>query len=121
VLARPGFSENQTGLALDLSVSDGRMYDFANTQEAAWVAENTEKYGFILRYPPGQEDVTGFRSQAWHIRYVGDEVIAVMKENDIATLEEYCVKFVDHKPGDTPEKLESTSESSMTEGTDGPI
>jgi D-alanyl-D-alanine carboxypeptidase len=120
-LARPGFSENQTGLAFDLSVDGGRMYDFAGTPEAAWIADNAEKYGFILRYPAGQEDVTGFRPQAWHIRYVGDDVIAVMRENDIETLEEYCVKFVDHKPGDTPEKLERTSDSSMTEGTDGPI
>jgi D-alanyl-D-alanine carboxypeptidase len=121
MLARPGFSENQTGLALDLSKGDGRMYDFAGTPESAWIAENAEKYGFILRYPAGQEEVTGFRPQAWHIRYVGDDVISVMRENNIATLEEYCVKFVDHKPGDTPEKPESTSDSSMTEGTDGPI
>jgi D-alanyl-D-alanine carboxypeptidase len=120
-LARPGFSENQTGLAFDLSVDGGRMYDFAGTPEAAWIAENAEKYGFILRYPSGQEDVTGFRPQSWHIRYVGDDVIAVMRENDIETLEEYCVKFVDHKPGDTPEKPERTSDSSMTEGTEGPI
>jgi D-alanyl-D-alanine carboxypeptidase len=120
-LARPGFSENQSGLALDLSAGNGRMYDFANTKEAGWVAENAEKYGFILRYPYGMEDITGFKYQPWHIRYVGDDTVKTMQENNISTLEEYCVKFVDHKPGDKPEKLEKESESSMTEGTDGPI
>jgi D-alanyl-D-alanine carboxypeptidase len=120
VLARPGFGENQTGLSLDLSADGGRMYDFADTPEAAWVAKNAEKYGFIVRYPQGQEDVTGFRYQPWHIRYVGDDVIKVMRENNIATLEDHCVKYVDHKPGDTPEKPEAT-DGGMTEGADGPI
>jgi D-alanyl-D-alanine carboxypeptidase len=121
LLSRPGFSENQSGLAFDLSVNNGRMYDFAGTPEAAWVAENAEKYGFILRYPAGQEDVTGVRHQPWHLRYVGDEIVKTMRENDIETLEEYCVKFVDHKPGDTPEKPIKKDDSSMTEDTDGPI
>jgi D-alanyl-D-alanine carboxypeptidase len=121
LLARPGFSENQTGLALDLSADGGRMYDFAGTPEADWVAKNAGNYGFILRYPDGQEDVTGFRYQPWHIRYVGDDVVKTMRENDIITLEEYCIKFVDHRPGDTPEKAERPADSSMTEGTDGPI
>jgi D-alanyl-D-alanine carboxypeptidase len=120
-LARPGFSENQSGLAFDLSVADGRMYDFAGTPEAVWVAAHAEEFGFILRYPADAEDVTGVRYQPWHIRYVGDEVVKTMRENDIETLEEYCVKFVDHKPGDTPEKPIEKDDSSMTEGTDGPI
>jgi D-alanyl-D-alanine carboxypeptidase len=120
-LSRPGFSENQSGLALDLSVDNGRMYDFVGTPEAAWVAENAGKFGFILRYPAGQEDVTGVRHQPWHIRYVGEDIVKTMQENNIETLEEYCVKFVDHKPGDTPEKPEAARDSSMTEDTNGPI
>jgi D-alanyl-D-alanine carboxypeptidase len=120
-LSRPGFSENQSGLAFDLSVNNGRMYDFADTPEAAWVAENAEKFGFILRYPSGFEDVTGVPYQPWHIRYVGAAIIKTMQENDIETLEEYCVKFVDHKPGDKPEEPQKESDSSMTEGTNGPI
>jgi D-alanyl-D-alanine carboxypeptidase len=118
-LSRPGFSENQSGLAFDLSVGGGRMYDFAGTPEAAWVAKNAENFGFILRYPEGFEDVTGVPYQPWHIRYVGDEVIETMRENDIETLEEYCVKFLDHKPGDEPEK--PMGHGGMTESADGPI
>jgi hypothetical protein len=97
------------------------MYDFADTPEAAWIAENAENFGFILRYPEGAEDVTGVRYQPWHIRYVGDDVIKTMRENNIGTLEEYCVKFVEHKPGDKPEEAEAVRDSSMTEGTNGPI
>jgi D-alanyl-D-alanine carboxypeptidase len=119
-LSRPGFSENQSGLAFDLSANNGRMYDFAGTPEAAWTAENAEDFGFILRYPAGQEDVTGVPHQPWHIRYVGDAVVKTMRENDIETLEEYCVKFVDHKPGDKPEKPEK-DDAGMTEDTNGPI
>ncbi|MDR2090030.1 MAG: D-alanyl-D-alanine carboxypeptidase family protein [Clostridiales Family XIII bacterium] len=118
-LSRPGFSENQSGLAFDLSVGDGRMYDFVGTPEAAWVAENAEKFGFILRYPADGEDVTGMPYQPWHIRYVGDAVVKTMRENNIKTLEEYCVKFVDHKPGDEPEK--PIDKGGMTESADGPI
>lgn len=118
-LSRPGFCENQTGFAFDLSADGGRMYDFAGTPEAAWIAENAEKFGFILRFPAGFEDVTGAPYQPWHIRYVGDAVIKTMQENNIKTLEEYCVKFVDHKPGDKPEK--PIKHGGMTEEADGPI
>ncbi|MDR2295214.1 MAG: D-alanyl-D-alanine carboxypeptidase family protein, partial [Clostridiales Family XIII bacterium] len=120
-LARPGFSENQSGLAFDLSVDGGRMYDFTGTPEAAWIAENAENFGFILRYPARWEDVTGVSYQPWHIRYVGDAVVRTMREQNIETLEEYCVKFVDHKPGDKPEKKESDGGGAMTEDTNGPI
>ena len=76
------------------------MQDFPGTPEAEWVAKHCEQFGFLLRYTEEQEDVTGYRAEPWHVRYVGDEVIAIMRDNDIKTLEEYKVKYIDyHKDG----------------------
>ncbi|MDR3295727.1 MAG: D-alanyl-D-alanine carboxypeptidase family protein [Clostridiales Family XIII bacterium] len=110
-MARPGFCEHQSGLAFDLSNAGGHLSEFAASPEAEWVQENAEKYGFILRYPEGQEEVTGFRYEPWHIRYLGSEIVDLMQKNDIATLEEYKVKYIDHKPGDEPEKPDPNSGS----------
>lgn len=68
--ARPGHSEHQTGLAFDLNSID---YSFASTPEAAWIADNCYKYGFIVRYPGGKEDITGYIYEPWHVRYIGIE------------------------------------------------
>lgn len=68
--ARPGHSEHQTGLAFDLNSTEN---SFADTPEAAWIAENCYKYGFILRYPKGKEEITGYIYEPWHVRYVGVE------------------------------------------------
>ncbi len=92
--ARPGFSEHQTGLAMDvLNVSSysGDLEDahFENTAEYKWLTENAYKYGLILRFPKGYEDVTGYMYEPWHWRYVGEDVAAFMHENNITTLEEY--------------------------------
>lgn len=66
--ARPGHSEHQSGLAMDLnSVEDS----FANTKEAKWIAENCAKYGFIIRYPKDKEEQTGYIYEPWHVRYLG--------------------------------------------------
>lgn len=69
--ARPGFSEHQTGLVIDLNSIDD---SFGYTPEAAWVAEHAHEYGFIIRYPDGMESITGYKYEPWHIRYVGSEV-----------------------------------------------
>lgn len=83
--ARPGFSEHQTGLVIDLNSVDD---SFANTPEAAWVAQNAHKYGFIVRYPKGKEAITGYQYEPWHIRYLGvDTATAVYQSGK--TLEEY--------------------------------
>lgn len=66
--ARPGHSEHQSGLALDLNEISS---SFANTKEGKWVEENCHKYGFILRYPKNKEAQTGYMYEPWHIRYVG--------------------------------------------------
>ena len=92
VSARPGFSEHQTGLVFDIAQNDGTctLSDcFANTAAARWVADKGAQHGFIVRYPAGSEDVTGFSAESWHVRYVGVETAQQMKAQDIPTLEEY--------------------------------
>ncbi len=83
--ARPGHSEHQTGLAIDVNCA-GSAFD--NTPEAKWLAENCWKYGFILRYPKGKENITGYQYESWHIRYLGKEWAKTITESGL-TLEEY--------------------------------
>ena len=83
--ARPGHSEHQTGLAFDLNSIDD---SFADTKEGKWVAENCHKYGFIIRYPKGKEDITGYMYESWHIRYLGVDMATKVYESG-KTLEEY--------------------------------
>lgn len=83
--ARPGHSEHQTGLAFDINRASSV---FTGTKEAKWLAENCWKYGFILRYPEGKEDVTGYMYESWHIRYLGKEWAKTITESGL-TLEEY--------------------------------
>lgn len=89
-VAVPGYSEHATGLALDICDADYIELDDsqADTEEAKWLAENCQKYGFILRYPKGKEDVTGIVYEPWHFRYVGKEAAAEIMKKGI-TLEEY--------------------------------
>ena len=85
--ARPGYSEHQTGLAFDMvSASDA----FTGTPLAKWAAENCYKYGFILRYPEGKEDITGYTYESWHFRFVGKTLAKELYNNgDWITLEEH--------------------------------
>ncbi|WP_370875504.1 M15 family metallopeptidase [Bacillus horti] len=91
VSAFPGQSEHQTGLTIDISSESaqfGLTELFGQTTEGQWVAENAHKYGFIIRYPDGKEDITGYIYEPWHVRYVGEEIATLLYENDL-TLEEY--------------------------------
>lgn len=95
VSAKPGSSEHQTGLAMDISIkSIGCRLDQAlgNTLEGKWLAKNCHKFGFIIRYPKGKEDITGYSYEPWHIRYVGPLVASYLYKHNL-TLEEYygCV------------------------------
>lgn len=83
--ARPGFSEHQTGLAIDCNTIDS---DFGYTAEGRWLEEHAHEYGFIIRYPKGKEDITGYEYEPWHIRYVGYEAAKYMYDHD-QCLEEY--------------------------------
>lgn len=85
ISARPGHSEHQTGMAIDVNYAGD---DFNDTPEAKWLAENSWKYGFIIRYPKGKEDITGFKYESWHIRYVGTDYAKLIYESGL-TLEEY--------------------------------
>ena len=83
--ARPGHSEHQTGLAFDLNYAERWFNDSA---EARWIADNCADYGFILRYPQGKEDKTGYIYESWHVRYVGKELARKVTDSGLC-LEEY--------------------------------
>lgn len=89
--AKPGQSEHQTGLVMDVtsqSVGFRLKEKFGQTKEGKWIKKNAHEYGFIVRYPKGKEDITGYQYEPWHIRYVGKEVAENIYENNI-TLEEF--------------------------------
>jgi D-alanyl-D-alanine carboxypeptidase len=86
--AKAGHSEHQTGLAVDV-MGENKDYNlFEETKEMKWMSKNAHKYGFILRYPKGKENITGFKYEPWHYRYVGVEAATEIYEKNI-TLEEY--------------------------------
>lgn len=92
-VAKPGESEHQTGLAMDILSKDYEILDegFKNTKAYKWLQDNCGNYGFIIRYPEDKEEITGYEFEPWHIRYVGvDAAKVIMKEN--ITLEEYLKK-----------------------------
>ena len=83
--ARPGHSEHQSGLAIDVNSIDD---SFAVTPEAKWLADHCHEYGFILRYPKGKEDITGYQYESWHVRYVGTDLSYAIRNSGL-TMEEY--------------------------------
>lgn len=87
-VAMPGYSEHQTGLAMDLGVVKNGSSSKITEEEAKYLEDNAYKYGFILRYPKGKEEITGYQYEPWHFRYVGEDLALYLKENDL-TLEEY--------------------------------
>lgn len=90
--ARPGHSEHQTGLAVDVMGSNQDYDLFEESLEFLWMKENAHKYGFILRYPKGKEKRTGFKYEPWHYRYVGIDIATKIYEENL-TLEEYINKY----------------------------
>lgn len=96
LVALPGTSEHQTGLAVDFAIYENGIYNDdikEDDKEAIWLKDNAWKYGFILRYPKGKEDITGFNFEPWHYRFVGLELAFELYQTNL-TLEEYkkCVK-----------------------------
>ena len=89
--ARPGYSEHQTGLAMDISTTQlgCRIGAFGASRASVWIAANAWQYGFVVRYPNGKTPITGYVWEPWHLRFVGLELAADMKAKNIATLEEY--------------------------------
>lgn len=83
--ARPGHSEHQTGLSVDLNTI---TQSFGRTREGRWVAEHCHEYGFILRYPEGKSHITGYCFEPWHLRYVGIKTATEIAKSGLC-LEEY--------------------------------
>ena len=92
--AKPGFSEHQTGLVMDItseSVQFQLTEQFGETPEGKWVEENAHDFGFIVRYPKVKEDITGYIYEPWHLRYLGKDVATAVYESDV-TYEEFLVE-----------------------------
>ena len=95
IAARPGSSEHQTGLAIDIfSKTNTNRNSFIDSPEAKWLEDNAHKYGFILRYPEDKVDITGYSYESWHFRYVGEDIATYIYEHDI-TFEEYYAYFIE--------------------------
>ena len=92
VSARPGHSEHQTGLAVDVGGSSRPECDFepcfGDTPEGRWVAEHATGFGFLVRYTPGNRAVTGYAPEAWHLRWVGRDLAGYLSDTGVSTLEE---------------------------------
>lgn len=90
--ARPGYSEHQTGLAFDIGEVNFEQHyassSFGGTEAGKWLAQNAHKFGFVMRYPLGKEEITGYMHESWHYRYVGAEMATDIFERKI-TIEEY--------------------------------
>jgi len=88
--ARPGYSEHQTGWAVDIGADGCHVADcFGDLPAGQWVQANSYKYGFIWRYTSDNTDVTGYRAEAWHFRYIGAALAAEMHKEGITTLEQF--------------------------------
>jgi D-alanyl-D-alanine carboxypeptidase len=91
--ARAGYSEHQTGLAVDLITPGDPACDFepcfAHTPAGRWLATNAWRWGFIVRYQPATTAITGYAPEPWHLRYVGRPLAAEMRRDGVRTLEEF--------------------------------
>ena len=94
IAARPGFSEHQTGLAIDIMTYKANRNNFEETDAFKWLENNAYKYGYILRYPKDKEYLTGYSYESWHYRYVGVDVASYIRDNNI-TYDEYYAFFVE--------------------------
>lgn len=95
VAARPGYSEHQTGLALDIfCTTNSSTKTFADSEAYKWLLENAHKYGFILRYPEDKENITGYAFESWHYRYVGKDLAEKIYTEGI-TFDEYYAYYIE--------------------------
>lgn len=90
--ARPGHSEHQTGLAVDVNNVPAVSFsaDFGSTAAGLWLAAHAHEHGFIISYPAGKEQVTGYKWEPWHLRYVGAENAKAMRDSGVTTLQEFA-------------------------------
>jgi len=86
--ARAGHSEHQLGLAADVAQAGSPFTRFGETRSGRWVARHAWRYGYVVRYPSGEQDRTGYEPEPWHLRYVGSSLAAYLHHAGISTLEE---------------------------------
>lgn len=91
--SRPGFSDHQTGLTVDIIAPGYDLGTFEYSDECKWLKDNAYRFGFIMRYPEGKEDITGYTYESWHYRYVGENAALYIHNNGI-TFDEYYAYFV---------------------------
>jgi D-alanyl-D-alanine carboxypeptidase len=90
VSARPGFSEHQTGWAVDIGTGSCHVQDcFGDTAGGKWTQDNAYKYGFLLRYPQSLTAITGYSNEAWHFRYIGVPLATELHNKNVLTLEQF--------------------------------
>lgn len=92
ISAKPGYSEHQTGLAVDIGLASGScgfLACFGDTAAGKWVAANAYRYGFVIRFPKGYEGTTGYTYEPWHLRYVGTARALELRSLAVPTLEHY--------------------------------
>lgn len=94
--ARPGYSEHQTGLCIDVDDGIINYTDFEKSKSFKWMKDNAHKYGFILRYPSDKTEITGYTYESWHYRYVGEKIATYIKKHNI-TFDEYYVEFIENQ------------------------
>lgn len=92
---RPGHSEHQTGLAVDVFNNKETYTNFEKTEEFKWMQEHAHEYGFILRFPKDKEKETGYQYESWHYRYVGKDIATYIKKHNIS-FEEYCTTKINN-------------------------
>ncbi len=102
--ARPGYSEHQTGLTVDIAATNEESSNFADTNAYLWTSTNSASYGWILRYPEGKEQITGYDFEPWHYRYVGKALAEAVQESNLTYDEFYCLYL---KPWDNEENKPS--------------
>ncbi len=93
-VARPGYSEHQTGLAIDVFTYGYNVYEFDQSKAFKWLSNNAYKYGFIMRYPSDKEDITGFGYESWHYRYIGKNNALNIHQMGL-TLDEYYAYYLE--------------------------
>lgn len=94
IAARPDFSEHQSGLSLDIITYGYNGKTFDTSDAFAWLSENSYKYGFILRYPKGKENITGYEYESWHYRYLGKDLAKKVYDSGL-TYDEYYAYYLD--------------------------
>ena len=96
IAARPGASEHNTGLAIDVVTYGADGDNFDQTEAFRWLTKHAHEYGFILRYPKDKEYLTGYDYESWHYRYVGKDVATKIHESGI-TFDEYYAYYIENK------------------------